>query len=258
MKFCIVIYIISYRTSFQVWFQNRRAKWRKKEHTKKGPGRPAHNAHPQTCSGAPMDPEEIKRKEIERQEKKRRKQEDRLKKLEEKRKSLQDGKPINEGSTDSHVDGVSNDDHMRDSSDCSHSSDNSGSEDMSGNESSTSDHDADRKFSFSIDSLLEAPKVPRGRRPNSKYPRVQASKSVNALGLGMMPLYPITQPIGFLVEQKLRAASRCHNEDSNDSVESATGDNDNNIVNVEHLSDTEGQRSQSSAEEHRSQNCKSH
>jgi len=46
---------------------------------------------------------------------------------------------------------------------------------MSGNESSTSDHDADRKFSFSIDSLLEAPKVPRGRRPNSKYPRVQAS-----------------------------------------------------------------------------------
>jgi septal ring factor EnvC (AmiA/AmiB activator) len=49
-----------------------------------------------------MDPEEIKRKEIERQEKKRRKQEDRLKKLEEKRKSLQDGKPINEGSTDSH------------------------------------------------------------------------------------------------------------------------------------------------------------
>lgn len=81
---------------------------------------------------------------------------------------------------------------------------------------------------------------------------------MNALGLGMMPLYPITQPIGFLVEQKMRAASRCHNEDSNDSIESATGDNDNNIVNVEHLSDTEGQRSQSSAEEHRSQNCKSH
>lgn len=57
------------------------------------------------------------------------------------------------------------------------------------------------KCSFSIDSLLETPKVPRGRRPNSKYPRVQACKSMSAFSYGMLPLYPITQPVGFTVEQ---------------------------------------------------------
>ncbi|XP_047490175.1 homeobox protein unc-4 homolog isoform X2 [Penaeus chinensis] len=49
---------------------NRRAKWRKKEHTRKGPGRPAHNAHPQTCSGEPIPPEELERRERLRREKK--------------------------------------------------------------------------------------------------------------------------------------------------------------------------------------------
>ena len=54
----------------------RRAKWRKKENTRKGPGRPPHSAQPRTCSGVPIDPEEMKRREQETAERKR------LKKLE--------------------------------------------------------------------------------------------------------------------------------------------------------------------------------
>jgi hypothetical protein len=78
-------------------------------------------------------------------------------------------------------------------------------DDHEDSQNSSSDDQHERcpviKTPFSIASLLEAPKVPRGRRPNSKYPRVQASKSMNPLALGMVPLFPITQPVGFQVER---------------------------------------------------------
>ena len=141
-----------------------------------------------------MDPDEIKKREIERMERKKRKQEDRLRKLEDKRKLIDSDELTNSrlnydqtGSDDEHqsVDGSDNTNRNEE-------------EDTLDNEN----NDKRPVCSFSIDRLLEEPKVPRGRRPNSKYPRVQACKSVTNLGTSMMPLYPVTQPIGFAVEQR--------------------------------------------------------
>jgi len=55
------------------------------ENTKKGPGRPPHNAHPTTCSGDPISEEELAKKRIEAEEKKRRKQNERQRRQEAKK-----------------------------------------------------------------------------------------------------------------------------------------------------------------------------
>lgn len=166
-----------------------------------------------------MDEEEIRKREQDRLEKKRKKQEDRLRKLEERRKSLhgfvsgqntlldingQARSPLFNGNflspTSSEASSESFSDHVSTFVDISGSRDN-GTAFLQTPPRAHENKASLKSCPFSIDRLLEAPKVPRGRRPNSKYPLVQACKSLGSLSLGLLPFFPITQPMGFLVQQ---------------------------------------------------------
>lgn len=236
-----------------MWFQNRRAKWRKKENTKKGPGRPAHNAHPTTCSGEPMEPEEIARRELERLEKRRRKQERKLLRAASAGSASGSARPggvgtpidsllLTPGGSDSDS-GVSHSTdgeatptppHRRgqpsvvmETSDSAHYQQQQQQQaGLKENQASGGGVKVAKPSPFSVESLLSdtPPRRKAGPGPMATAAAEMASPGGGALvGKGHFLLYPITQPLGFLVPQtSVRTAALEHRERNPESGTAST------------------------------------